>query len=97
MDTSIFGLEASDLAGVVDALVPEDSVAAFDVAVSPITSTVYGNRGDKLVATFSYRTHSGSDGTAPVFVKRYCDPGPKCFALRPRLRWPDRASPRKRA
>jgi hypothetical protein len=76
MDTAIFGLTRGDLAGVVDALAPGETVVSFDVSVSPITNTVYGNRGDKLAATFHYRTGTGAEGRVPVFVKRYCDPGP---------------------
>jgi len=75
--TSIFGLTRSQLKSILEKIVSDDTIASFHISIEHrISPEFYGGRGEKVIPTFSYTTHSGRKGEVTIFIKQHCNRGP---------------------
>lgn len=68
-DKQIFGLRKSQLQSIVDYIASEP-VVSFEMDIRGVDRMHYGERGQKLIVTFTYTTAAGRAEQVNVFVKR---------------------------
>lgn len=71
----VFGFAKSQLWPIVESIAGAP-VVSFEVTIEHRVAGRYGDRGDKVIPTFEYKTQCGHFARATVFVKRHCEPGP---------------------